>query len=273
MRGRRAAGAQSLISLLDMYASAAERGEPRDAAVESEFRAYHLTTLLSQHGNFSESRLQFYTSLQVCPLPLPRRAFTAAAHLAPLHAGCSVLPPGSFHALAIYNLFGAPMEIVVINLESNPNALCIGVTAPSCPTFLAMLQHALLRATPGSTLAEGGEVTAAGRAQAMRPEVQTSAAVQLVLRLRTALAGGNWLAFFRAVLGAPYLLACASHSYFRRVRADAMATICAGAPAARAELPTARHHFRPETGFPVAADVETLAHAAVAPTLTPDSPS
>mmetsp|Transcript_6943 Transcript_6943/g.20274 ORF Transcript_6943/g.20274 Transcript_6943/m.20274 type:complete len:1432 (-) Transcript_6943:843-5138(-) len=116
---------KSLISLLDMYKSAARRGEPRASAVESEFRAYHLLTLMSQHGKFSESRLQFYTSLQ-----------------------------------------------------------------------------------------------------AMRLEVQSSAAVQMVLKLRTMLASGNWVAFFKVVQRAPYLLACAAHSYFRGVRVGAMTTMC-----------------------------------------------
>lgn len=56
---------QSLISLLDMYNAASRRSTPRDAAIEAEFRAYHLMTILARHGKFSESRLQFYTSLQV----------------------------------------------------------------------------------------------------------------------------------------------------------------------------------------------------------------
>ena len=38
---------------------------PRPADIEAEFRAFHLCTLLAQHGKFAESRLQFYTSLQV----------------------------------------------------------------------------------------------------------------------------------------------------------------------------------------------------------------
>ena len=61
--------AQALISLLDMYKLAQDSGVPRDTAVEAEFRAYHLATIMAQHGKFAESRLQFYTSLQVgcCP--------------------------------------------------------------------------------------------------------------------------------------------------------------------------------------------------------------
>lgn len=51
-----------------MYKAVSKRGKPRDGVTEAEFRAYHLMTILAQHGKFSESRLQFYTSLQVsCP--------------------------------------------------------------------------------------------------------------------------------------------------------------------------------------------------------------
>lgn len=64
--------------------------------------------------------------------------------------------------------------------------------------------------------------------QAMRPDVQSSPIVQLVLRMRTTLAGGNWVAFFKAVQKGPYLLACAAHAYFRHVRAGAMATMSTG---------------------------------------------
>lgn len=64
--------------------------------------------------------------------------------------------------------------------------------------------------------------------QAMRPEVQSSAAVQRVLCMRTALAGGNWVAFFKAVHKGPYLLACAAHSYFRSIRAGAMVAMGIG---------------------------------------------
>jgi hypothetical protein len=56
---------QALISLLDMYKLAQDSGVPRDTSIEAEFRAYHLATIMAQHGKFAESRLQFYTSLQV----------------------------------------------------------------------------------------------------------------------------------------------------------------------------------------------------------------
>jgi hypothetical protein len=56
---------QALISLLDMYKLAQDSGVPRDTPIEAEFRAYHLATIMAQHGKFAESRLQFYTSLQV----------------------------------------------------------------------------------------------------------------------------------------------------------------------------------------------------------------
>lgn len=56
---------QALISLLDMYKVAQDSGVPRDTDIEAEFRAYHLCTIMAQHGKFAESRLQFYTSLQV----------------------------------------------------------------------------------------------------------------------------------------------------------------------------------------------------------------
>jgi len=54
-----------------MYKQAEANGEPRDPGVEAEFRAYHLCTLMAQHGKFAESRLQFHTSLQVCARPEP----------------------------------------------------------------------------------------------------------------------------------------------------------------------------------------------------------
>jgi hypothetical protein len=48
-----------------MYKLAQDSGVPRDPSIEAEFRAYHLATIMAQHGKFAESRLQFYTSLQV----------------------------------------------------------------------------------------------------------------------------------------------------------------------------------------------------------------
>lgn len=116
---------KALISLLDMYKVAQDSGVPRDTDIEAEFRAYHLCTIMAQHGKFAESRLQFYTSLQ-----------------------------------------------------------------------------------------------------AMRPEVQQAAPVQLVLRLRCAMADNNYVAFFQLMRRAPYLLACLAHAYFPAVRAAAFGAIC-----------------------------------------------
>ena len=53
-------------------------------------------------------------------------------------------------------------------------------------------------------------------------------AVQLVVRLRCALAGNDYVGFFRGVRGAPYLLACLVHAYFPAARAAAFAAICTG---------------------------------------------
>lgn len=156
-----------------MYKSAARRGEPRASAVESEFRAYHLLTLMSQHGKFSESRLQFYTSLQVKN--------------------------------------GAVMQ------------LCCSPMRGMHDTLICALQLD----SPVHSLGHG-KVSVIAHMQAMRLEVQSSAAVQMVLKLRTMLASGNWVAFFKVVQRAPYLLACAAHSYFRGVRVGAMTTMCNG---------------------------------------------
>lgn len=52
-----------------MYKSAEKLGKPRGSYVEAEFRAYHLMTLLAQHGKFSASRLLFYTALQASVPP------------------------------------------------------------------------------------------------------------------------------------------------------------------------------------------------------------
>jgi hypothetical protein len=62
-----------------MYKLAQDSGVPRDPSIEAEFRAYHLATIMAQHGKFAESRLQFYTSLQVgaaepCVLTLDAQA-------------------------------------------------------------------------------------------------------------------------------------------------------------------------------------------------------
>ncbi len=65
--------------------------------------------------------------------------------------------------------------------------------------------------------------------QAMRPEVQASPRVQLVLRMRTHMAANDYVGFFATVRAAPYLLACLVHSYFPAVRAAAFAAICTGA--------------------------------------------
>ena len=60
-------------------------------------------------------------------------------------------------------------------------------------------------------------------------EVQTAEPVQLVIKMRTALAANNYVSFFATVRTAPYLLACLAHSYFRAIRASAFAAICTGA--------------------------------------------
>lgn len=64
--------------------------------------------------------------------------------------------------------------------------------------------------------------------QAMRPEVQQAAPVQLVLRLRCAMADNDYVAFFHLMRRAPYLLACLAHAYFPAVRAAAFGAICTG---------------------------------------------
>ena len=64
--------------------------------------------------------------------------------------------------------------------------------------------------------------------QAMRPEVVASPPVQLVVRLRCALAANDYVGFFRGVRGAPYLLACLVHAYFPAARAAAFTAICTG---------------------------------------------
>ena len=56
---------QTLISLLDMYDDAVREGRPRAAAIEAEFRAYHLLLLMGSHGRFKGSTSQFVTSMQV----------------------------------------------------------------------------------------------------------------------------------------------------------------------------------------------------------------
>lgn len=63
----------------------------------------------------------------------------------------------------------------------------------------------------------------------MRPEVMAAPPVQLVVRLRCALAANDYVGFFRGVRAAPYLLACLVHAYFPAVRAAAFAAICTGA--------------------------------------------
>lgn len=88
------------------------------------------------------------------------------------------------------------------------------------PSVTSMLGHA------GWLLME--ELTEQPFAKAMRPEVQAASSVQLVVRLRCALSVNNYVAFFREVRGAPYLLACLSHAYFPAVRAAAFAAICTG---------------------------------------------
>jgi SAC3/GANP family len=64
--------------------------------------------------------------------------------------------------------------------------------------------------------------------QAMRLEVMSSSPVQLVVRLRCALAANDYVGFFRGVRNAPYLLACLVHAYFPAARAAACAAICTG---------------------------------------------
>ena len=50
-----------------MYERARRLGCPRPAAIEAEFRAYHLLTLMGDHGRFKGSKGQVVTSLQVRP--------------------------------------------------------------------------------------------------------------------------------------------------------------------------------------------------------------
>jgi len=53
---------KALISLNDMYEKATERGETCDN--ESEFRSYHLLSLMSQHGKFKGDQQAFLSTLQ-----------------------------------------------------------------------------------------------------------------------------------------------------------------------------------------------------------------
>ena len=53
---------KALISLNDMYERAAERGEP--CPTEPEFRAYHLLSLMAQHGKFKGDQQAFLSTLQ-----------------------------------------------------------------------------------------------------------------------------------------------------------------------------------------------------------------
>ena len=53
---------KALISLNDMYEKAAERGEKCEN--ESEFRSYHLLSLMSQHGKFKGDQQAFLSTLQ-----------------------------------------------------------------------------------------------------------------------------------------------------------------------------------------------------------------
>lgn len=67
---------QALISLQEMYESAVRRGCPRPAAIEAEFRAYHMLMLLNEHGRLKSAKLQIVSSLQVSLLFLLRRCLT-----------------------------------------------------------------------------------------------------------------------------------------------------------------------------------------------------
>ena len=110
---------KALISLSDMYDTLATAGSPQES--EPEFRAYHLISLMSQHGKFKGDQQAFLSTL-----------------------------------------------------------------------------HSL------------------------RPEVKASPAIRWVLSLQRALADNNFVEYFNLVRSAPYLLACAAHTYSLTVRKKAL---------------------------------------------------